>query len=29
MSTNDDLYTWEKVTDDIDTFIISQVIFLF
>lgn len=26
MSTNDDLYTWEKVTDDIDTFIISQII---
>lgn len=26
MSTNDDLYSWEKVTEDIDTFIISQVI---
>lgn len=26
MTTNDDLYSWEKVTDDIDTFIIVQVI---
>ena len=26
MTTNDDLYSWEKVTDDIDTFIIVQVL---
>lgn len=26
MTTNDDLYTWEKVTDDIDTFILLQII---
>lgn len=26
MTTNDDLYSWEKVTDDIDTFIILQVL---
>lgn len=26
MTTNDDLYTWEKVTDDIDTFIVLQII---
>lgn len=25
MTTNDDLYTWEKVTDDIDTFILLQI----
>lgn len=26
MTTNDDLYSWEKVTDDIDTFIILQIL---
>ena len=26
MTTNDDLYSWEKITDDIDTFIILQVL---
>lgn len=26
MTNNDDLYSWEKVTDDIDTFIILQVL---
>lgn len=26
MTTNDDLYSWEKVTDDIDTFILLQVL---
>lgn len=26
MTTNDDLYTWKKVTDDIDTFILLQII---
>ena len=26
MTTNDDLYSWEKVTDDIDTFIIVQIL---
>lgn len=26
MTTNDDLYSWKKVTDDIDTFIILQVL---
>ena len=26
MTTNDDLYSWEKVTDDIDTFIMVQVL---
>ena len=26
MTTNDDLYSWEKVTDDVDTFIILQVL---
>ena len=26
MTTNDDLYSWEKVTDDIDTFIILQLL---
>ena len=26
MTTNDDLYSWEKVTDNIDTFIILQVL---
>lgn len=26
MTTNDDLYLWEKITNDIDTFILSQVV---
>ena len=26
MTTNDDLYSWKKITDDIDTFIILQVL---